>query len=154
MSAVAAILEQEIEHISRFVAVLNSEQEILKQGQTEGLPEFAQQKTALAEQLNTLEQKRLTALGLADNPNSKGQMESWLAEHLTETVAAVNWQNLLNLAREAKALNEINSQLVEMHLRRTVESLAVLTNQGEKQPLYGASGQAMATTGSRIVDSA
>ena len=154
MSAVAAILEQEIELISRFVATLNSEQEILKQGQAEGLPEFAQQKTALAEQLNALEQKRLAALGLVNHPNSKGQMERWLTEHTTETVAAVNWQNLLNLAREAKVLNEINSQLIEMHLRRAIESLAVLMHQGEKQPLYGASGQSMATTGSRIVDSA
>jgi len=153
-SAVAAIIEREIELVSRFVAVLNEEQDALKRGDVAALPELISRKTPLVEQLNAIEGERLGALNLPAVTTERGVMEDWLARNSSDTVAASNWIKLLNFAREAKALHELNSQLVDMHLRQTSEVLSILTFQPDKSVLYGSSGQTMSTTGSRIVDSA
>lgn len=153
-SAVAAIIEREIELVSRFVAVLNEEQDALKRGDVAALPELISRKTPLVDQLNAIEGERLGALNLPAATTERGVMEDWLARNSNDTVAAANWIKLLNFAREAKSLHELNAQLVDMHLRQTSETLSILTYQPEKSVLYGSSGQTMPTTGSRIVDSA
>ena len=154
MSVVAAIIEREIELTSRFVAALNEEQEVLKQGNADALAELTANKNLLIEQLNSLETERINAVGISGAEPVRGAMEKWLALHGSDKAAAVNWEKLLNFAREAKALHELNSQLVELHLRKTSEILHILTHQPEKQMLYGNTGQTVSATGSRIVDSA
>ena len=153
-SAVAAIIAREIELVSQFVSVLNDEQEALTRADVAALPELMTRKSPLVEQLNAIESERLGALDMPTTTTERGAMENWLAQNGNDAVAAVNWKKLLNVAAEAKTLHELNSQLVDMHLRQATETLAILTAQPEQSALYGSSGQAVPTTGSRIVDSA
>jgi len=153
-SAVAAIIEREIELVSQFVSVLKEEQEALQHGEIAALPDLISRKTPLVEQLNAIEGERLGALELPAATSERGVMENWLARNSDDTVAAASWKKLLNVASEAKALHELNTQLVDMHLRQTSEKLFILTSQPERSGLYGSSGQTMTTTGSRIIDSA
>lgn len=153
-SAIAAIIGREIELVSRFLSVLNEEQKALKRGDVAALPELISRKTPLVEQLNACENERLEALNLSGATSEPGIMENWLAQNSSDTDAAVNWKKLLNFASEAKTLNELNSQLADMHLRQTSEILSILTSQPERSALYGSSGQTLPATGSRIVDSA
>ncbi len=153
-SAVAAIIAREIELVSQFVSVLNEEQEALTRADVAALPELMTRKSPLVEQLNAIESERLGALDIPAATTERGAMENWLAQNSGDVVAAVNWEKLLNVAAEAKTLHELNSQLVDMHLRQATETLAILTAQPEQSALYGSSGQAVPTTGSRIVDSA
>lgn len=153
-SAVAAIIEREIELVSRFVSVLNEEQEALRRGDVAALPELMSRKAPLVEQLNAIESERLGALNLPAATAERGVMENWLDQNSSVTDAAVNWKKLLNFAGEAKALHELNSKLVDMHLRQTSEILSILTSQPGQSALYGSSGQTLPATGSRIVDSA
>ncbi len=154
MSDFAAITEREITLISRFVGLLKDEQEALKRANAAALPEIGAAKAELVEQLNSLEAERRSALGITGDEKTRVAMTEWLAKHPKELTAAVNWENLLNLAREAKQLQEINGRLVDIHLQQTSEALAVLTRQSERQTLYGSNGQAAQISGSRIVDSA
>jgi len=154
MSNFAAITEQEIALISHFVVLLKEEQEALKQADAAVLPEISAAKIDLVKQLNSLEAERRLALNIADDEKTRAAMTEWLVKHPKEKNAAVNWENLLNLAREAKQLQGLNARLVDMHLQQTSEALVVLTRQSEKHPLYGSNGQAAQITGSRIVDSA
>lgn len=154
MSNFAAITEREIGLISRFVALLKEEQEALKQADAAGLPEISAAKIDLVKQLNSLEAERRLALNIADDEKTRAAMTEWLAKHPEEEAAAVNWENLLNLASEAKQLQELNVRLVDMHLQQTSEALVALTRQSEKHTLYGSNGQTAQITGSRIVDSA
>jgi len=153
MSAVGKIIEQEIEVISRFIVLLNEEQEVLKQGNVDALTELNGRKAPLVDKLNSLEGERQQSISSSDNHSAPASMEKWLAEHGNDDLT-VNWKKLLTFARDAKALHELNAKLVDMHLSQTSEILAILTQQPQKEGLYGSSGQTLPATGSRIVDSA
>jgi flagellar biosynthesis protein FlgN len=80
-------------------------------------------------------------------------MKIWLGRQPDNQTAAVNWENLLDLAREAKQLHELNASLVGMNLQQTNEALAILRKPAQ-HTLYGSNGQTSPFSGSRIVDSA
>ena len=135
MSDVAAITEQEIALISCFIARLNEEQECLKRADSSPLYEIGAAKIELVDQLNALETERRSTLGITGDTNTKEAMTQWLITHPEAKTAAVNWENLLNLAKEAKQLHELNSRLVSMHLQQTTEALTILTRQSEQHTL-------------------
>lgn len=154
MSVVAEILEREIELIAGFVTSLKDEQACLAGANPATLPEINAAKIRLVEQMNAVESERMAAIGLTGQISDRDTMDNWLSRNAHDANATVAWQKLLILAREAKALHELNGQLVEFHLRNTAEILNILKQDAKQPGLYGASGQAMPTTGSRIVDSA
>lgn len=154
MPDTAGLLSLEIELVSRFIALLNDEQDSLKKGDAEALQAITAQKAPLIEQMNAIESERMAAIGQAGQPSNGTSMQQWLENHFADTVATAKWQQLLELAREAKSLHDLNIQLVEMRLKNTAEALAILTQPVESSTLYGSSGQTMTSSGSRIVDSA
>lgn len=154
MADLASITKQEIDLVSRFVALLKKECEALKQAEVSPLADLAVEKAQLIEQLNAFEKMRAALLGVTDSQNVGTAMTLWLEKNLGQAGVRANWKKLMDLAREAKALNNLNSSLVSMHLNQTSELLSVLTQQPQKQALYGSNGQASQLTGSRIVDSA
>ena len=154
MSNIAGILNREIELVSRFITLLGEEQECLKTGNADDLQSITAKKEPLIGLMNAIESERMAAIGEAGRPSNGASMQRWLGQNATDTAAAASWQQLLDLAREAKSLHELNMQLVEMHLRNTTEALAILTQPAESSTLYGSSGQTMTSSGSRIVDSA
>lgn len=154
MSDIAGILAREIELVSRFISLLNDEQDSLKKADADTLQAITAEKSPLIAQMNSAEGERMAAIGAAGQPGTKASMQRWLEVNATDAAAATNWQQLLELAREAKALHDLNIQLVDMHLKNATEALAILTQPPESSSLYGASGQTMSSSGSRIVDSA
>ncbi len=154
MSNVAGILAREIELVSRFISLLNDEQDSLKKADAGALQAITAEKSPLIAQMNSAEGERMAAIGTAGQPGTKASMQRWLEGNAADVAAATNWQRLLELAREAKALHDLNIQLVDMHLKNATEALAILTQPPESSSLYGARGQTMSSSGSRIVDSA
>lgn len=154
MSTVAAIIEREIALVKRFAAVLNEEQEALKLGRIADLPDVNQAKSDLVQALNALEFERLAAIGSHDSQAGDGAMSRWIAQHPTDQASMLAWKALLGLAREAKAIHDLNARLVDMHLKQTSELLGALVKQGDKPALYSAAGVTQVNSGSRIVDSA
>lgn len=94
-SAVAAIIEREIEQVSRFISILNEEQDALKRGEVAALSDLISRKTPLVESLNALENERLVALDLPSAETGAGIMDTWLAINSKDSLAAVNWKNCL-----------------------------------------------------------
>jgi flagella synthesis protein FlgN len=154
MSSIAALTGREIELISRFIAVLKEEQDTLMRGEIAGLPESAAEKLQLAEQLNALETRRNELLGTTNDNGGRIAMERWLGEHPEEAALSADWKKLLELARQAKQLHQLNSRLVSMHLQQKNELLSALIQQPPQPLLYSSNGQSATATGSRIVDSA
>lgn len=154
MPDVAAILEQETTLLASFVTLLTREQEILKLAEVKKLPEINEQKSNLVAQLNDLAFARGEALDLVGTQNTPAATTARLASRAVDQTTASRWKEVLELARQAKQLHELNGRLIQMHLQHTNELLAALTQQSENHTLYGSSGQTCLSTGSRIVDSA
>lgn len=154
MTELASITAQETVLLSEFIGLLEQEQDVLKRADVVALTGIGQQKVELVGQLNALELARSKILPRQSGETAKAAMTRWLASKPGDQEAVANWKKLMELARRAKQLHEINAQLINLHLQQTGELLSILTQQSQKTPLYGSDGQAAPSTGSRIVDSA
>ena len=154
MSALSQILEREIDLISRFLVVLEEEQDALKKASPEPLPKIHDEKSLLVDQLNALEVDRIREVGGAPHLADRERMNAWIKAHPSDVEIAVHWQKLIDLASNAKQQSELNASLVKLHLEKTTQALAILTRHNQENTLYGSNGQAATYTGSRIVDSA
>ncbi|MHB1359010.1 MAG: flagella synthesis protein FlgN [Rhodocyclaceae bacterium] len=127
-------LQTEISRLGEFIDLLQREQELLIQGDTEALLPLCEKKTALANALAALAQERAGQLG-ADTRNP-------------------SWQTLLELAAKAKNLNESNGKLIGLHMQNNQQALAVLMNAANRAMTYGPDGQQTTGLGGRILGSA
>lgn len=154
MSSPDQIIEREIKLISRLVALLQEEQNSLKTADPLALPRIHEEKSVLVDQLNALENERIQMIGGPASQPDRQRMQAWLDAHPVETKVASQWQQLIQLAQEAKQQSQLNASLVRLHLEKTTQALAILTRHAHDNLLYGSNGQAASYTGSRIVDSA
>jgi flagellar biosynthesis/type III secretory pathway chaperone len=154
MSNITSIIEQEVLLVVQFIDLLEREQSCLKHAEPELLEQLCLDKEPLVKSLNELEFSRIQSLGGAGSLSNQAFMNIWLAQNPDNKSATVHWEKLLKLASKAKALNEINNQLVQLHLAKTNAALLILNNQPESRQLYSSNGQSAFITGSRIVDSA
>lgn len=154
MSRLHILLADEKELVSRFLNMLREEQSLLVSGDADSLHAIGLGKLELVELLNRAEASRTDFLSAETPSGKKPEMTEWLKQHPTEKFARQLWSDILELAREARQLHTLNGELINSHLARTAEAIAILTQRQKDQALYGSNGQAAAGTGSRIVDSA
>jgi flagella synthesis protein FlgN len=150
--ALAEQLAREIAALHAFVAVLQQEQDSLRQGDMPALEAIVAEKSRLADTLETLGQTRqrgFAALGLA---NDKTAVTAWFAGQKDPALQTA-WQTLLKLAREAQTLNQINGQSIALLSRNNRERLAALTGRLTRSHCYGPDGQTDQPPASRISDS-
>jgi len=152
MTVAATLLKREAELVTRFRNALLREQEILRSGKTDGLAEVNIEKLSLVECLNQAGAERARALSKSDQVTI--DMQKWFSVHPQETESLMLWESLLKEAREARGINELNGNLINVLHQKTSEALSILTNSQADQSLYSSSGQAAMSTGSRIIDSA
>jgi flagella synthesis protein FlgN len=130
-------LPTEISRLGEFIDLLQREQALLIQGDTEALLLLSEKKTALANTLAALAQERAAEM----------------AEMGSDTISAA-WQKLLELAAKARDLNATNGQLISLHMQNNQQALAVLMNAANRAMTYGPDGQQTAGVGGRILGSA
>ncbi|MDP2107753.1 MAG: flagellar protein FlgN [Rhodocyclaceae bacterium] len=130
-------LRTEISRLGEFIDLLQREQALLIQGDTEALLLLSEKKTALANTLAALAQERAAEM----------------AEMGSDTISAA-WQKLLELAAKARDLNATNGQLISLHMQNNQQALAVLMNAANRAMTYGPDGQQTAGVGGRILGSA
>jgi flagella synthesis protein FlgN len=152
MTSITAMLKHEADLVTRFRDTLLCEQEILRSGKTDGLAEINADKLSLAESLNVANAERSRNLLSIDG--TYVDMQDWFSNHPMERESASLWKKLLELAREAREINEANGSLINSLHQKTSDALTILTlGQGELS-IYSCNGQASLSTSSRIVDSA
>jgi len=152
MTKVADLLKRETELVVRFRNALLLEQEILRSGKTDGLAEISTEKLTLVEQLNQAGSER--AHMLSPSGETTTDTHAWFSAHPQEKDSFALWKRLLELAREAREINERNGGLINLLHQKTSDALSILTQGKADQSLYGSNGQASMSTGSRIIDSA
>ncbi len=154
MQSLADILAAEADAVSAFCALLREEQECLKIGKAEALPELIARKNGVLGSLAPLSDRRNALLAGAGLPADRAGMERWLTDRPQDERTQHAWKSLQLHAAEAKELNRVNGELIRMHLASNARALEALQSGNAGQDLYGANGQSAAMTGSRIIDSA
>lgn len=155
LAPIHTLLEQTIIELQRFLAVISTERQALVSGEINQLPQIAEEKSALATRLATLESQRENALHEAGFSAGREGIDAWLAASATtsESPAAV-WQHLITLAAEAKQENEINGKLISAHAQQNQQALSLLLGESADATTYDAGGQKKSIAGRRPLGSA
>lgn len=156
MAQVDALLEQTVAELNCFIAVIGVERQALASGEIDHLPEIAEEKSALATRLASLEAQRDSALAGAGFGTGRTGVEAWLAAcALVSAHPARNlWQRLITLTAEAKRENEINGKLIGARLQQNQQALSVLLGETADATTYGPDGQQKSMAGRRPLGSA
>lgn len=145
-SKLLAALTAEHTALVNFVALLEHEQTVLVENQTDQLIELSEQKSTAAVELSELAQTRHSLLQENIPQLSVDSIQTWLKAHNPEGLAI--WQKSLDLIKQSHQLNRLNGELIQMKLRHNQQSLTVLSNAVNKVNLYGPDGQTNFTPGS------
>ncbi len=156
MIAIDTLLEQTIAELQRFITVIGLERSTLISGDINGLPEIAEEKSALATRLSRLETQRDAALGAAGFGVGKSGVDAWLAANPVNSISAkkASWKKCMDLAAEANRENEINGKLIGASLQQNKKALATLLGESADTTIYGADGQPKTSSGRRPLGSA
>lgn len=145
-------VEAEADAVVRFVELLKLEQSTLGKGDIDGLSLLIQKKTEVAAELGVLAEQRnasLTAQGLGAD---RSGIEAWLEKHPADTRLRTAWSRILPLAGEARELNRVNGELIQIRMQHNAQALEALLGASRQLSLYGPDGQTTAHSGRRIND--
>ena len=132
--------------LQKFIRLLEQEQGLLTENNSDPLLELAEQKSAQAINLNELAEARRNLMQQNIPALSAEAIHTWLKAHSTEGLSI--WQEIRALAKQAQQTNNTNGELIQMKLRHNQQSLAVLSNAVNKANLYGPDGQTSFSPGS------
>ena len=154
MAAQASVFLQamtaEVVAIQQFVSLLKLEQTSLSNGNIDNLPEFAEQKSKFSVHLNSLAEQRNTALATQGFAADRAGIEAWCTKYPEEQNARKAWQKILSLAGEARELNRLNGELIQMRLQYISKALEALQSGNKSLDLYGPDGQSTPADNRRI----
>lgn len=160
-TSIHPLLEQTVIELQRFLAVIATERQALISGEINQLPAFAEEKSALATRLATLESQRENRLHEAGFAAGREGIDAWLAANaastptsLTSTAIPALWQQLIDLAAEAKRENETNGKLIAALTQQNQQALGILLGQSTDTTTYNADGQQKSVTSRRPLGSA
>lgn len=149
----AATLDEEITKLREFIAILGREQELLTSADIDALMPLIDTKTGMANTLTALSRGRDDCLARIGLPGSRAGMEAWLKESGNDQQRR-GWQDLLQLAATARAINETNGKLINLHAQRNQQAFAALMSAANRAMTYGPDGQQQPGFGSRILGTA
>jgi flagella synthesis protein FlgN len=144
-----ATLRDEQQLIGSIVELMKTEQKLLVGADADGLSKIAPDKLKLAQRAADLSRVRHKALGAAGFPAGEAGMAPWLATSGNDDLRS-QWNDLLDLTREAKELNRVNGMLINKQLANTQGTLNALRGASAgSSGTYGPGGQAMSAGPSR-----
>ncbi|MBL8471690.1 MAG: flagellar protein FlgN [Rhodocyclaceae bacterium] len=137
------LLALEARSLRAVTAVLYAEQRALKNRAADDLPALAEQKGDLYGDLAAMERQRqmfFSRLGV--HPGQTG-MQDWLARQGSHA-ARETWNEILQLAREARDVNVVNGKLIDEQMQTNRQALSVLCAASERAGSYGPDGRPVA----------
>ena len=153
-SALADLLAQELGLLHSFVTLLRHEQSLLVDGKPDTLGDVAAEKSGLSGQLALRAAAREEALDKRGYAAGRAGMDDWINKSADGATSRRRWQQLLQLAAEARALNETNGKLIAVHLQHNQQALNTLLAAVDQATTYGPDGQLGAGAGGRSLGSA
>ncbi len=146
-SALSQILTEELTSFGQFCLFLRAEREALACNDSAALTRITGQKQEVCDKLVNLEKARQAHLGIgANNPAE--------ALKVIDSNLHQQWLRLIELAREAQNLNQVNGVIIETRLKHNQQALALLKSGAEITATYTAGGQSTNVGSSRLLGSA
>ncbi len=149
-SAFLQAMTAEAVAVQQFVSLLKLEQTSLSNGNIDNLPEFAEQKNKFSIHLSNIAAQRNTALSAQGFAADRAGVEAWLAKYPEEQSARKAWQKILSLAADAREMNRLNGELIQMRLQYISKALEALHSGSKSLDLYGPDGQSTPSDKRRI----
>jgi flagella synthesis protein FlgN len=154
MTDLLRTLTAEADAVLRFVDLLKQEQRILANGDVEALTPLIPQKNSLASELMTLAKQRNTSLTAEGFGPDRTGIDAWCNLHPTKNKVSAVWSRILSLAGEARELNRVNGELIQIRMQHNTLALEALQGASRPLNLYGADGQTVGHSNRRINDAA
>lgn len=129
-----------------FVALLQQEQGLLMENSIDRLQNLAEKKSAHAVSLNELNEVCRRLMGKAGAKPDNAGIAAWLQANSKEGLAL--WQEIRTLAEQARQINQINGELIQMKQRLNQQLLTALTRAVNQANVYGSDGQTNFSPGS------
>ena len=148
----ASQLNAEREGLKELVALLETEQKFLMEGNAEPLQMLSDSKTRTVHELSKLANKRKEVLQVHSDTIKAEGIVAWLQIFAPSSLSV--WQDIQKFVTQMQQLNRTNGTLIQTQLRHNQQSLAVILNVTHStQGLYGANGQTHISTSRRILGS-
>lgn len=150
-SAFVSGLRAEVSGFHELRQILQAEQDCLLRADAQALIELTGIKLRQVELLGKLAGLRAGYLrSLSLTPDRRG-MAQWLAEHAgaEKIQLAALWEQLLETAAAARALNDSNGGLIGARLNHNQDALAALQSAARSASTYGRDGQTQLPAGQR-----
>ena len=148
--SVSQTLLLEAATVRQFVDLLKREQASLSTGSADELLALIAQKDQLAIQINSLAAQRNKSLDAEGFSPDRIGVEAWCAKHPTEKTASNAWKSILSLANDARELNRLNGELIQIRLQYNNKALEALQGGKKTLDLYGPDGQSTTHAHRRI----
>ncbi len=148
------MFETEIAALQRFCTLLEREQQMLGKGEIDALLELVQEKNELAAALAAVAKQRVEALAAEGLAADRAGVAAWLAAQPSARRARTDWSLLLSLATQARELNRVNGELIQLRMQHNALALEALLGTTNSLGLYGSDGQSSLPSGHRISDRA
>lgn len=145
----ATSLGEEIGAGKALLQLLKQEQEHLIKADLDGVTVVAEEKAKTVARMTELALQRHRSLAAAGFEASEAGMQNWIRK--ADAAAGKSWNELLDIAREAKELNRTNGLLIGQHMARNQNALNVLQGTPQGASLYGPDGQATSKSTSRTL---
>lgn len=140
-----AALTQEESAVKAFVQLLQQEQALLTENNMDELSKLAELKLSSAMKLNELAEVCRTQLSTISPKLDNTAITAWFKANNARGLTL--WLDVRTLAQQAKELNNINGELIQMKLRHNQQTFAALNRAVSQADVYGADGQASFTPG-------
>jgi len=154
MTALLHTLETEADTVARFVEQLKLEQVALANGDIDKIVGFTQSKSTLTGELTSLANQRNSALASLGLAADRAGIEAWFERHPPDVRAQNAWSRILSLASEARELNRVNGELIQIRMQHNAQALAAMQGASRSLHLYGPDGQTAPRLSGRINDAA
>ncbi|MCM8565413.1 MULTISPECIES: flagella synthesis protein FlgN [Thauera] len=147
----ALLIEAESMQLGEFLAILEREEGLLVQGDTDALVNVANEKNERYRQLQRLHDERSLLLARMGHGVSDAAIRK-ICANLPRVLA--RWDEVISRARQARDRNALNGQLILERMAGNQAALTVLLSAANHPQLYDADGLAKPTGGGRILGSA
>ena len=154
MTDLLRTLTAEADAVLRFVELLKQEQQSLTAGDVDALTPLISQKNVLATDLAILAKQRNALLAVENFAPDRAGIDAWCENHPAKNKVRTAWSGILSLASEARELNRVNGELIQIRMQHNTQALAALQGASRPLNLYGADGQTVGQSSRRINDAA